>query len=182
MWSGYVVSLHTTTAEAQPMIDIQEAHAVPGRGIEGDRYFLGTGHFSPDFGPSYEITLIEGETIDALNEENEGLELHARDARRNIVTCGVPLNHLEGHIFTVGEVRLRGVRLCHPCMHIAKITQSAVFSGLINRGGLRAQILTEGIIRPGDVVVDMGEEQDTIFDISVYERSETALAEEEAFA
>ena len=80
MWSGCVVSLHTATAEAEPMIDIQEAHTVPGKGIEGDRYFLGTGYFSRHHGPSHEITLIEIETIDALNEENEvpryPLEMH----------------------------------------------------------------------------------------------------------
>ena len=88
------------------MIDIQEAHTVPGKGIEGDRYFLGTGYFSRHHGPSHEITLIELETIDSLNEENEGSAIHPRDARRNIVTCGVPLNHLVGHLFQVGEVQL----------------------------------------------------------------------------
>ncbi len=67
IWNGYVVSLHTTTAEAQPMINMEEVHAVPGKGLEGDRYFLGTGHFSQNHGPSYEITFIEVETIDVLN-------------------------------------------------------------------------------------------------------------------
>ncbi len=38
-------------------------HAVPGRGLEGDRYYLGTGHFSGNGGPSYEVTLIEVEAI-----------------------------------------------------------------------------------------------------------------------
>ncbi|GAC1398252.1 MAG: MOSC domain-containing protein [Ktedonobacteraceae bacterium] len=159
MWNGHVVSLHITTAEAQPTIDIQEAHAVPGKGLEGDRYFLGTGYFSRHHGPSYELTLIEGETIDALNEEFDELHIHARDARRNVVTRGVPLNHLVAHRFQVGEVTVRGIRLCHPCLHIAKITHHNMLSGLINRGGLRAQILTEGIIRLGDPIVDLGEEQ-----------------------
>ncbi len=182
MWNGYVVSLHTTTAEAQPMIDIDEAHAVPGKGLEGDRYFLGTGHFSHNHGPSYEVTLIEVETIDALNEENEGPAIHPRDARRNIVTRGVPLNHLVGHIFQVGEVRLRGIRLCHPCLHIAKITHHTLLSGLIHRGGLRAQILTDGIIHVGDPVIDLGEEQYPDAGNSAQETLDDTLAEEEVFA
>ena len=129
MWNGCVFSVHTTTAEAQPMLDIQEAHAIPGKGLEGNRYFLGTGYFSRHHSPSHEVTLIELETIEALNEENEGTRIYPRDARRNIVTRGVPLNHLVAHI----------------CLHIAKITHHSLLSGLIHRGGLRAQILTEGI-------------------------------------
>ncbi|GAC1393032.1 MAG: MOSC domain-containing protein [Ktedonobacteraceae bacterium] len=158
MWKGFVVSLHIAKAEAQSMIDMQEGHAVPGKGLEGDRYFLGTGYFSRHHGPSYEVTLIESETIDALNEEFEDLHLNPRDARRNIVTCGVPLNHLVAHKFQVGEVTLRGIRLCHPCLHIANVVHHNMLSGLIHRGGLRAQILTAGIIRIGDPIVDLGED------------------------
>jgi len=154
MWKGFVVSLHISKAEAQPMIAITEAHTVPGRGIEGDRYYLGTGHFSEHHGPSYEITLIEEETIMALNEEIEDLNLEPGDARRNVVTRGVPLNHLVGREFQVGEVTLRGIRLCDPCMHIAQLTRPEVLSGLVYRGGLRAQILTDGFIRIGDVILD----------------------------
>ncbi len=158
MWQGTVVSLHITSAEAAPMRSLQEAHAVPGKGLEGDRYFLGTGYFSRHHGPSHEVTLIEVETIDALNEEYEDLHIEAGDARRNVVTRGVPLNHLVGHQFQVGAVTLRGIRLCHPCLHIANITHHNLLSGLVNRGGLRAQILTEGIIRQGDIIVDLGKE------------------------
>ena len=158
MWQGTVVSLHITSAEAAPMRSLQEAHAVPGKGLEGDRYFLGTGYFSPHHGPSHELTFIEVETIDALNEEYADLHIEAGDARRNVVTRGVPLNHLVGRQFQVGEVKLRGIRLCHPCLHIASITHHNMLSGLVNRGGLRTQILTEGIIREGDLIVDLGED------------------------
>jgi len=165
MWQGTVVSLHITSAEAEPMRSLQEAHAVPGKGLEGDRYFLGTGYFSRHHGPSHELTLIEVETIDALNEEYEDLHIEAGDARRNVVTGGVPLNHLVAHTFQVGEVILRGIRLCHPCLHIANITHHNMLSGLVNRGGLRDQILTEGIIREGDLIVDLGEEDSSVLPV-----------------
>ena len=151
-----VVSLHIAPAEAAPMVEISEAHAVPGKGVEGDRYFLGTGHFSANHGPSYEITLIEIETIYALRREFETLiDFQPGKARRNIVTQNVALNHLVGRTFRVGEVTLRGMRLCEPCLHIAQLTHHSVLSGLIHRGGLRAQILTEGIIRVGDPIVKL---------------------------
>src|SRR5262249_10775162 len=78
-----------------------KCRAFPGRGLEGDRYFTGTGFYSQK--SSYgggEVTLIEIEALEALfggvfNAEGErfGIKLTAADTRRNIATSGVPLNH-----------------------------------------------------------------------------------------
>jgi MOSC domain-containing protein YiiM len=151
MWQGRVVSLQITTTENAPMIPIQEAHAVPSRGIEGDRYYLGTGHFSKQGKESYEITLIETEALEGLRREY-GCEISPLNARRNIATIGVPLNHLVWKEFYVGEVKLLGRRLCEPCFHLTTLTDALALGGLLHRGGLRAQILTEGIIRLGDTI------------------------------
>jgi MOSC domain-containing protein YiiM len=149
MWDGRVVSLHLATEASAPIQTVTEVRAIPGRGLEGDRYFAGTGFYSkrPSAG-GREVTLIETESVEAL----EGIKLAAADSRRNIATAGVPLNHLVGREFHVGPVRMRGVRLCEPCRHLEELTQSGVMNELVHRGGLRAQILTEGVIRPGDVV------------------------------
>jgi MOSC domain-containing protein YiiM len=122
--------------------------AVPGRGLEGDRYFAGIGTFSsaPSVG-GRDVTLIEIESVDAL-----GMTLSAADTRRNVVTSGVPLNHLVNREFRVGTVLMRGTRLCEPCAHLEQLTQPGVLKELIHRGGLRAQILSEGVIRAGDTV------------------------------
>jgi MOSC domain-containing protein YiiM len=74
------------------------------------------------------------------------------EARRNVVTRGVPLNHLVGHDFAIGDVRVRGIRLCEPCGHLEALTGLPVIKSLRHRGGLRAQILTQGVIRVGDAV------------------------------
>jgi MOSC domain-containing protein YiiM len=152
MWKGSVTSLQIASGESQPMQAIKHAHAVPSRGIEGDRYYLGTGHFSKEGKKSYEITLIENETLIALKRDY-GFELPPIDARRNIVTVGVPLNHLVWKEFYVGEVKLLGRRLCEPCFHLVQLTNNHLaLSGLLHRGGLRAQILTEGVIHLGDII------------------------------
>ncbi len=78
--------------------------------------------------------------------------LDAGDSRRNIATRGVPLNQLVGREFTVGAISLKGIRLCEPCGHLEGLTREGVRAGLVHRGGLRAQILTGGVIRPGDPV------------------------------
>lgn len=125
---------------------------MPGRGLEGDRYFSGVGTFSPHpQKPDFEITLIQKEKIDAFAAES-GLPFSGRSARRNLVTEGVDLNLLVGREFVVGAVRLRGVRLCEPCTYLAKISFPETLRGLVHKGGLRAQILSEGIIRVGDAI------------------------------
>jgi MOSC domain-containing protein YiiM len=101
--------------------------------------------------PDFELTLIEAEAIEALRRDYQ-VELSVGDARRNIVTRDVPLNHLVDKEFCVGEVRIRGIRLCEPCDHLQKLTGKPVIKGLMHRGGLRAQILTQGTIRVGDAV------------------------------
>ena len=151
MWQGRIVSLQITTHEGAPMIPIQEAHAVPGRGIEGDRYYLGTGHFSKQGKESYEITLIETEALEGLRRDYS-CEISPLNARRNIATVGVPLNHLVWKEFYVGEVKLLGRRLCEPCFHLTTLTDALALGGLLHRGGLRAQILTEGVIHLGDTI------------------------------
>ena len=78
------------------------------------------------------------------------VEIDPGEARRNIVTRGVPLNQLVGREFEVGATRLRGTRLCEPCSHLEGLTRKGVVRGLVHRGGLRADILAEGTIRVGD--------------------------------
>lgn len=151
MWKGTVISIHIAQAGAGPMVLINEVRAVAGKGLEGDRYFKKVGTYSNNPGLGRDLTLIEMEAIEALKRDY-GMELSPRDSRRNIATRGVPLNHLVGQEFKVGEVMLRGIRLCEPCSHLEKLSVKGAQRGLIHRGGLRAEILTDGVIRIGDSI------------------------------
>ncbi len=150
MFKGNVVSIHIAPAPGNTMRSVDEAHAVPGQGLEGDRYFHQSGTFWKDE-PDYELTLIEVEAFEGMKQESQ-LDLEPSEGRRNIVTRGVPLNHLVGQEFRLGEVTVRGIRLCEPCNHLAKISRPGILGGLIHRGGLRAQILSDGVIKVGDEV------------------------------
>lgn len=148
---GHVVSIHIAPAAGSAMTAVDNVRALPGLGLEGDRYFLRTGTYSGKNGADREITLIETEALDALSRDY-GVTLEAGETRRNIATRGVPLNHLVGRVFRVGQTTVRGLRLCEPCSHMEKLAGKRVRPGLVHRGGLRAQILTEGWIRVGDEV------------------------------
>ncbi|MEO8285947.1 MAG: MOSC domain-containing protein [Chloroflexota bacterium] len=151
MAEGKVVSINIAPAATAPMLSVSEVRAIAGEGLEGDRYAKKEGTFSKLTGTGREVTLIEVEAVLALGNEY-GVELKPGDARRNIVTEGVALHHMVGREFNVGEVTLRGMRLCEPCSHLEKLTEKGAMRGLIHRGGLRAEIVTGGTIRVGDSV------------------------------
>ena len=150
MWSGTLESIYIADTAKAPMRAIEQALAIPGVGLEGDRYALKLGtFFKPQ--PEFELTLIESEAVEAMAREYR-ITIAVGDARRNLVTRDVPLNHLVGREFQIGRVKVRGIRLCEPCGHLEAIVGQQVIKGLRHRGGLRAQILSEGTIRVGDAV------------------------------
>ena len=149
---GQVVEILIATTPGESPVPQESVRAIPGRGLVGDRYYEVLGTFSPQpHKPDYEVTLIQQEHIDAFSA-SFGLAFTARDARRNLVTRGVDLNALVGKDFRVGSVLIRGIRLCEPCNHLAKQTWPEVLPGLVHKGGLRAQILSEGDIKVGDAL------------------------------
>lgn len=150
--NGRVDAIFVGAVAETPLDSVDSVRAVAGSGLEGDRYAVRAGTFSRSEAAGREVTLIEWEAISAARSDY-GIEVSPGDPRRNVVTSGVALNHLVGHEFSVGEVRLRGVRLCEPCEHMEKISGLAgIRKALVHRGGLRAEIVEGGTIRVGDPV------------------------------
>ena len=147
--AGKLIAIFIAERAGAPMRAVDEATLVPGRGIVGDRYFSGDGQFSPPKqDPDHEVTLVEIEQVRHFNAASE-VVFGPEDLRRNLVTEGVRLNDLVGSEFSVGDVVLRGIRLCEPCEYLAGMTDRAVLKGLLHRAGLRA-----GIVRGGTVAVN----------------------------
>ena len=119
---------------------------------QGARNYAGEGTYSGTPGTGRNLTLIEAEALDAL-EASTGVRLAPLDTRRNLITRGIGLNDLVGRRFRVGGVECLGQRLCDPCSHLEGRTAPGVLAGLEGRGGLRADILTDGEISVGDEVV-----------------------------
>ena len=153
MFEGELVAIYVAPTEGAPMEARAEVRAIAGKGLEGDRYAVEAGTYS---GRRIEdsqraVTLIEREAVESAVEQY-GVELGEGETRRNLVTTGVALNHLVGHEFTVGGVRLRGFDLSHPCAYLEEQTRGGVRKMLVHRGGLRAEILSDGPIRVGDAI------------------------------
>ena len=133
------------------MQELAEARLIAGVGIEGDRYATGKGYYSSTPHADRQVTLIEIETLESLQRDH-GLPLAPHESRRNLTTCGVPLNHLVGKYFRVGEVLLYGGRLNVPCEYLAKLLGKPVFKPLLNRSGLNCRIIEGGTLRRGDII------------------------------
>ena len=162
MFSGKLIAIAIAPAAASPMLSLSQVEAIAGKGLAGDRCSEGKGAFQKEQNGEVEddqqVTLIEREAIEAAKREYN-IELDLLASRRNLVTENTPLNHLVGREFRVGETVLRGIRLCEPCGHLEKSTQPGVRKALIHRGGLRAQIITGGILRVGDVIDALGRDE-----------------------
>ena len=150
---GSVFSIYIADNPKSKMQSIPKASLVAGKGIEGDRYFYGKGTFSRKLknNPSVELTLIEKEEIDKFNETYNQNHNYG-DLRRNIITEGFRLNDYVGKEFTIGNIKLKGIRLCEPCPYLADTVNPLVLPHLVGVGGLRAQIITGGTINNGEII------------------------------
>ena len=151
MFTGHLVGIYTTGEAGTPLTPNTELRAIEGVGLDGDRYAIEVGKYSDREGPHRQVTFIEREVIAAVNNE-AGVELGEHETRRNLVTEGVPLNHLVGETFRVGDVVFRGIKTCPPCAYLEKLTRPGVRAALENRGGLHAEIVRGGTLRIGDEI------------------------------
>jgi MOSC domain-containing protein YiiM len=150
-WKGSVVNLYIAPEPAGPMISVAQVRALADRGLEGDRFFRES--WSAAKRPDKAVSLIEEEVLEMAAAEHQ-VTIAGEKTRRNIITRGVPLIELLDREFMIGNVGMRGIRLFEPCGHLEKVSHiSGIFRALENRSGMKAAILSDGVIRTGDAIV-----------------------------
>lgn len=142
---GRVEGIFFGAVDEGPIDRAEQVTVDAATGIEGDRY--------------QDLTLFEAEALEGLLADT-GIDLGPNEIRRNVMTRGIALNDLVGHRFRIGQVECVGDERCDPCRHLERLTQPGVLRGLVDRGGLRANILRGGAIRVGDAVEDLGPAED----------------------
>ena len=148
-----VIGLFICADKGLPMLAQQEVKALAGIGLEGDRYANEKGAFSQ----SKRVTTRHVSLIDAsaIAEANKGLAeaFTFAETRRNIITQGIDLHTLIGKEFLVGTVVMKGVELCDPCGRPSSLAGKRGFEvAFQQKGGLRAEILTNGVIHINDPI------------------------------
>ncbi|MEI6781440.1 MAG: molybdenum cofactor biosysynthesis protein [Verrucomicrobiota bacterium] len=131
---------HGRPAGQHPVVEVNQAECVAGRGIRGDRFF--------DFKKDYkgQITFFALEVFDALRRGLNLPQVQAAAIRRNVIIAGADLNLLVGAEFDIQGVRFSGVEECKPCHWMNSALGPGAEDWLHGRGGLRARILTDGIL------------------------------------
>jgi MOSC domain-containing protein YiiM len=140
---GRIVSIHIASTAGGPMTAITTAHLVPGKGIEGDRFYASRGMDVASDGTTCDVTFVEQETLEALKGEEPRTD-SGDTARRNIVIHGGSLRQLIGRTFRIREVVLFGLAPHEFCS--SEDTQQATSCMALHHADLRAQILTERTI------------------------------------
>lgn len=132
---------HGQAPAEHAMISVPEVECVAGRGLRGDRFF--------DYKAGYkgQVTFFAGEIYDELRDTLDAHEREPWAFRRNVITRGVDLNTLIGVEFTIQNIRFHGSAECSPCDWMDVGFAPGARAALVGRGGLRARILTDGILR-----------------------------------
>jgi hypothetical protein len=125
-----------------PVIAADQIECVAGRGIRGDRYF----NFQEDY--KGQITFFSLDVFDAMRRELNLPEAQPASTRRNVFVSGVELSALVGTEFEIQGVRFAGVEECRPCYWMTRaFGDERAENWLKGRGGLRARILSDGLLR-----------------------------------
>jgi MOSC domain-containing protein YiiM len=148
-WQGELLNIHVAAKASAPMVALSEVRLVAGIGLDGDRYAMRLGTYSKNHHIDRQATLIEAEVLEALARDR-GIELAPHEHRRNLTTRNVPLSHLVGQYFRIGDCVLYGGRLNVPCLYLEDLIGKKVFKALLNRSGLNCRIVVGGIIRAHD--------------------------------
>ncbi len=124
-----------------PTLEVTAIECVAGRGIKGDRFF--------DFKENYkgQATFFSQEVFLALCADLKVSGKSPGESRRNIVVEGADLNSLVGKEFEIQGIKFRGMAECSPCHWMDAAFAKGAEHFLQRRGGLRAQILTDGTLR-----------------------------------
>ena len=145
--SGRVEAIFLTAEHGELPAPVDRVRARAGRGLEGNRYYWDDGAAPP----GRAVTLIASEAVEAVASEGV-VSIEPAATRRNVLTRGIDVNALVGKRFRIGSVECEGVELCEPCQTLEAMTQPGVIKAFVHRGGLNANILTDGEISVGDAV------------------------------
>lgn len=128
-----------------PLIEVDNAELVAGKGIAGDRYRTSSNG-------ARQITLIAQEDIAAIAAFLGRGPIHPALLRRNLVTAGINLAALKGRRFRIGAAVLETSGDCAPCSRMEEVFGPGGYNAVRGRGGITARIIQGGAISIGDRV------------------------------
>ena len=138
MPQGTITNLHIARVKGTPSDPVQEATAISGLGLEGDR--------SAYEGNLRQVLFVDKEILD-------GAGLAPGQVKENITVTGLNVSEIKpGQIFTIGsDVTLEAVGDCEACGKMDAI-RLGLKDELDGKRGMLAKVLNGGSIKVGDSV------------------------------
>lgn len=138
---------HGQPAGDSPMVEVTSVECLAGRGLVGDRFF--------DYKPDYkgQVTFFAHEVYEEMCARFQISERPPSVFRRNVITKGMDLNSLIGQEFEIQGVRFLGTQESTPCYWMNQAFADGAEEALKGRGGLRAKILSDGLLKQNQTAV-----------------------------
>ena len=128
------------------MLTPQRVEAIAGRGLAGDR----TAKRAKQ--TKRQVTLIQGEHLDAVCALLGKESIDPNLIRRNIVVRGINLQGLKEQAFKIGEATLLISGPCHPCFQMEDNLGFGGYNAMRGHGGWCCTVEEGGDISIGDEV------------------------------
>ena len=143
---GKIEAINITNISEDNTFYVNQAILEKGKGIVNDRYY---GNFKEK---KEQVTLINLEEINNFNNQTKQ-SIDAKNFRRNIIVSGINLNELINKKIIINEVTLRICEICQPCRYLQdRLKIPGLVKMLVNKSGVRAEILTSGSLSVGDYI------------------------------
>ena len=143
---GIIEAINITNKSNDNTCYINQAFLEKNRGIVNDRYY---DQFKS---VKEQVTLINIEEINSFNNEvTDNIDL--KDFRRNIIVSGINLIDFINKKIIVNNVVLKIHEICQPCNYLQKkLNIPNLIKLLVNKSGVRAEIISSGFISVGDKI------------------------------
>ncbi len=123
------------------MTRVSQVQCAAGRGLEGDRFY--------DYKESYkgQVTFFSLAVFEALCQRFQIQDKDPSVFRRNILVSGADLNDYVDREFELQGIRFAGTEEARPCYWMNQAFADGAEEAMRGHGGLRARILSDGILR-----------------------------------
>ena len=144
---GKIEAINITSKSSDKTIYINQAFLEKNKGIVNDRYY------NNYKSKKEQVTLINLEEINNFNE-TIGKIIDPKDFRRNIIVSGIKLSELINKKILINDVVLKIHEICQPCVYLQnKLKIPKLVKLLVNKSGVRAEILSSGFISINDKII-----------------------------
>tara|TARA_B100000530_G_C15756388_1_gene407725 strand:- start:257 stop:697 length:441 start_codon:yes stop_codon:yes gene_type:complete len=142
-----IEAINITNISENNTFYVNQVYLEKNKGIVNDRYY----NRCKD--KKNQVTLINIDEINKFNKFNN-INIEPKDFRRNIIISGINLNQLIGSKIKINKATLKIHEICQPCNYLQKkLSIKDLVKQLINKSGVRAEILSSGYISIYDKII-----------------------------